>query len=106
MNTYEFKTDTGTTMVEEILKAQYASGHSRAQVSVYRYNPVSIRIRVVDPDFHGVNHATREDIIWKVLEQLPEDIISDISVCLLITPEEQAESLMNFEFDHPSPSIL
>lgn len=96
----------GEVVVEERLKTQYVSGHPKAQVSVYRYNPVSIRIRVVDPDFEGMSIADREDVIWKILEKLPEDIISDISVGLFITPEEQPDSLMNFEFDHPSPSLV
>lgn len=106
MNVYHLKTDSDTEAVEELLREKYASAHPQAQVTVYRYNPVSIRIRVIDPDFHDLSRADREDIVWKILEKLPEEVVSDISVCLLITPDEKADSLMNFEFDHPSPSIL
>ncbi|MDR3635203.1 MAG: hypothetical protein P4L84_15470 [Isosphaeraceae bacterium] len=83
----------------------YRSEHPSAQVDVYRSNPVCIRIRVVDPDFHDLDRVEREERVWNVLEGLPGDVRRDISVLLAITPGEMETSGMNLEFEYQMPRV-
>lgn len=87
----------------EALK-KYDAVHPHAQIEVYRQNSVSVRIRVIDPDFHGKSRAQREDELWGTLQELPEEITAEISMLLLLTPAEAKKSFASLEFDHPVPS--
>ena len=40
---------------------------------MYRQNSVSVRIRIVDPDFHGMSKADRNDLVWDYLDRLSDD---------------------------------
>src|SRR4051812_17110519 len=84
----------------------YEGQHPDARIEAYRQNSVSIRVRIIDPDFSGVSRAERHDIVWRFLEELPEDVQSQLSLLLLLTPDETQMSIANFEFDHPIPSSL
>jgi len=86
--------------------AGYESRHPRADIEAYRQSNVSIRLRVIDPDFAGVSRADRHDLLWDQFESLPEEIQSQISVLLPLTPEEARVSFANQEFDNPIPSRL
>ncbi len=88
-----------------ILRA-YEAEHPRAQIDLYRQNPVSVRIRIIDPDFAGQSKPRRSQQVWRHLSRLPEEVQSDISTLLLLTPEEKSISFANFEFDDPVPSQL
>jgi hypothetical protein len=67
---------------------------------------VSIRVRIVDPDFEGVSKSDRHDLVWEFVKRLPEEQQSEISVLLLLAPGELADSFANQEFDHPIPSKI
>lgn len=41
-----------------------------------------------------------------LLEQLPTETQNDITILLLLAPEETHLSMMNLEFEHPTPSKL
>lgn len=86
--------------------APYQEAHPNANIRVRRQNPVAIRIRIIDPDFEGINVVDREDELWRLLTQLPEEIVADITVLLLLTPAEATHSLANVEFDDPISSRL
>jgi hypothetical protein len=43
---------------------------------------------------------------WQYLGELPEEVQSDISTVLLLTPDETKKSFANFEFDDPIASKL
>jgi len=88
-----------------VLKA-YQAEHDQARVDAYRQNSVSVRIRVIDPDFQGLEKSQRHAAVWRLLEQLPEDIQADISMLVLLAPSETASSLANLEFEDPVPSRL
>ena len=88
-----------------ILK-QYEDDYPKALVDLYRQNSVSVRIRIVDPDFAGLTKPERSRRVWKYLGQLDEDAQGDISTVLLLTPDETKMSFANFEFDDPIPSKL
>jgi len=85
---------------------KYERQHPNAQVEVYRQNSVSVRVRIVDTDFAGVSKADRHDTVWALLQDLPEEEQAEISVLLLLTPDEAKMSFANYEFDHPIPSRL
>lgn len=84
----------------------YAEQHRRAEIELYRQNPVSIRVRVVDPDFKEMTRRERSRAVWEYLHKLPEDTQANISVVITITEEEKPGSLVNLEFDNPIPSRL
>jgi hypothetical protein len=85
---------------------EYDAEHPQAKIEAYRQNAVSVRIRVIDPGFEGKSRAEREEELWAVLEQLPDDVTAEISLLLLLTPEEAKTSFANVEFDNPVPSNL
>lgn len=97
--------DASLEQVQEVF-SEYAAQHPQAEISIYRQNSVSIRVRIIDPQFRGVSKGARHDQIWQLVEKLPEEVQQDISVLLLLTPEETKNSLMNLEFEQPSPSRL
>jgi stress-induced morphogen len=91
--------------VEEVLGEQFQ------QVDAYRYNSASIRVRVVDPKFEGKSIEDRESLVEPLLNRLPENIQADIINLLTLAPSEirdqlNRHSLVNLEFDDPSPSML
>ena len=95
-----------TEKVKKVLD-EYEQRYSGAIANLYRQNPASIRIRIVDKQFVDWSKGKRHDHAWKfIADRLSEDDIQEISVLLLLTPDEQQSSLMNFEFDDPLPSHL
>lgn len=85
---------------------EYDKTHPQAKIEAYRQNSVSVRIRVLNPQFAGKTRAQREEEVWAVLNKLPEDPLAEISLLLLLTPEEAKNSFASFEFDDPIPSKL
>src|SRR5579864_1433133 len=92
------KTDEYVRQILEALQG-YTALNASAKIDVYRYNPASIRIRIVDPGFKGLNKVEREEQVWKILEKLPDDTQQEISILLLLTPEEKKTSFLSLEFD-------
>lgn len=99
------KTDEAVESIRSALDG-YLAEHPRSQIALYRHNPVSVRIRVIDPAFAEVDKSVRHAMVWQYLESLPEDVQSDVSMVVLLAPGEEEASLSNHEFDHPSRSIL
>jgi hypothetical protein len=91
--------------IVEALRA-YEADHLRSEIDLYRQNSVSVRIRIIDPDFSGQNKPQRSQQAWRYLGRLSDDVQSDISTVLLLTPDEMKMSFANFEFDDPVPSKL
>ena len=89
--------------VEALLRKEFA------EVDAYRYNAVSIRVRVVDPRFKGKSRGKRVDLVEPFLDQLPDDILGDIMVLVLLATGEAEKSFLaeseNRDFDDPSPLI-
>lgn len=99
------KTDSALGHVYQALKA-YHYLHPEATIHTYRQNAVAIRVRIVDPAFAGISRADRHELVWKYIEGLPEDVQSQMSLVIPLTPEELDTSLANLEFDNPLPSTL
>lgn len=85
---------------------EFAQAHPEAVIGAYRHDSVSVRIRILDPNFAGRSRAQREEEVWAALEKLPEETVSEISLLLLLTPEEAKHSFASSEFDDPIPSKL
>jgi stress-induced morphogen len=94
--------------IKKIIAAleNYEHDHADARITLYRQNPVSVRVRIIDPSFAGKGKPERNQLAWNYLNELSEDVQSDISMLLLLTPDETKKSFANFEFDDPVPSKL
>lgn len=96
-------------VLKEILD-DYEVDHPGSTAIFYRYNSVSIRIKIIDPAFEGLNEIERERIAYAYLDKLPDEIAEDVTLLLLFTPKELASptlspiALTNLEFDEPKPS--
>jgi hypothetical protein len=101
------KTDAVVRSIAAALQ-QLEANVPNARADVYRYNSASARVRIVAPIFANLDKAERHELAWKYLERLDEEVLAELSILLPLTPEEHASgrSLMNIEFDHPSPSGL
>lgn len=86
--------------------APYDRAHPQAEIEAYRQNSVSVRVRIKDPDFAGKTRVQREEEVWPAFDALPEDVAADLSLLLLLTPEEAETSFASMEFDDPIPSRL
>lgn len=89
-----------TRSIEQALRTEFSD------VQAYRYNPASIRVRVIDEQFTGLSRVERHELAAACIRALPEEIQQDITVLLLLAPDETDTSMMNIEFEHPSPSSL
>jgi stress-induced morphogen len=89
-------------MIERALKDALPS----ARVDVYRYDPYSLRARIVDRSFEGKSLVEREEPVFRVIRALPDETQQDLTMLILLTPKEQKTSMMNLEFDDPTPSAL
>ena len=88
------------------LETFYRPGHPEAEIDSYRQNSASIRIKIIDPEFRHMDRVSRDNQIWEILGKQPEDIQSQITVVLLLTPEETKTSFANMDFENPIPSRL
>ena len=76
-------------------------GPGQHLIDLYRQNPVSVRVRIIDPGFASRGKVDRSKEVWKYLDSLPDEVQSDLSALILLTPEETRTSIANFEFDDP-----
>src|SRR5205085_9959793 len=96
-----------TKRIEKLLLKHFPEHPAEYPPAAYRYNPASIRVRVVSDRFEGKDRVERSEMVYPILkENLPENTWQDITLILLMTPDEVEDSLMNREFEHPSPSRL
>ena len=93
-----------TRMVEKVLRKEFPA------TDAYRYNPASIRVRIIDPRFEGKATEQRDALVEPILAQLPEEIQGDIMNLITLSPSEAADSfgkiLANMEFEEPTKSML
>lgn len=93
-----------TRAVEALLREGFA------KADAYRYNSASIRVRVVDPRFEGKSNEERDSMVEPYLDRLPRETQADIMNLLTLAPGEMRDSfrrsLVNREFEDPSPTML
>ena len=92
--------------VEQIAAAleSYEHAHNAAACVVYRYNPASIRVKIIDQTFHRQSKGERHDYAWGFLRGLPEDVLVQVSVLLCLEPGESTS--LDVEFHEPTRSYL
>jgi stress-induced morphogen len=95
-----------TKQIEKLLLEHFPDHPPEYPPTAYRYNPASLRVRVVSDRFKGKLRSEREEMVLPLIHQLPEDTQADIMILLLLAPDELESSLMNVEFEDPSPSML
>lgn len=95
-------------IIEQIIEALdgFQADHPASEIDVYRQNKFSVRIRIVDCGFENQTRPERNKLVWGYLKKLPDEVQSDISTVLLLTPGEKKDSFANYEFDDPIPSTL
>jgi hypothetical protein len=100
--------DRDTKEIYKVLKNHFPELPDDMDKVIYRYNPASIRMRLIDGAFQGKSFGEREQLIEPLLETLPERIRTNITLLLLLTPKEakNSDDLMNLEFDKPTGSLL
>ena len=77
-----------------------------ARIDLYRQNSFAIRIRAIDPGFAELDKPERHERFRESLRTLPDEILGDISMIILLAPGEESHSLANLEFEEPSPSLV
>ena len=95
---------TETREIEKLLKEHFDG------VEAYRYNPASIRVRVIDARFAGKSVADREQAVMPLVMTLGKRTREDILMLLMLAPDEvgraSQQALANQEFESPSASRL
>jgi hypothetical protein len=99
------KADDAVQLIADALE-QYLRDHADAEIDVYRQDRFSIRVRVIDPSFAKLQKSERHARVWSYLDNVPEEAQSDVSMLVVITPDEAARSIANIEFEDPVPSTL
>jgi stress-induced morphogen len=96
-----------TRKIEKLLLEHFSDHPAEYPPAAYRYNSASIRVRVVSEQFSGKDRVERSELVYPILEKnLPRDTWEDITLILLLAPEEMDEALMNLEFENPTPSEI
>jgi hypothetical protein len=85
---------------------EYQRDNPEAVIELYRQNSASVRVRIINPKFAKMDRVERNDELWSYLKRLPPRPQSDISMLLLLAPNETRSSLINLEFEDPIPSRL
>lgn len=81
---------------------QYLADHPGAEAELYRRGNHLVRVRVVDDRFAGLTRGQRHQAVWDYLLRVPEEVLSDVSYVVAITPGER-DTGSSIEFDHPTP---
>jgi stress-induced morphogen len=82
-----------TRRVEHVLLEHFPEHPRKYPPAAYRYNAASIRVRVISRRFKGMDRVDRADLVYPILERhLPEKTWWDLSLVLLLTPDEVGES--------------
>ena len=85
----------------------YEASYPGAATALYRSNPASIRLRLIDRRFEGMTKSRRHADVWNFLAaRVNEDALADISQLLALAPSELKTSPGNLEFEDPVASNL
>ena len=71
----------------------------RARVQIRRVSPVTVWIRVIDPDLAAVDEWDRVGVVWDYLRQLPDPISGHVGMTVPVTPEEVAADPNSLDFE-------
>ena len=93
--------DDDSAEVERLLREEFPN------TDAYRYNSASIRVRIIDPRFHGTTEAEQCWLVEPCIQRLPTSLQSDIMFLLTLAPGEAETTprgeMLNLEFEDPIP---
>ena len=78
---------------------RYRQEHPRSKAEVVRLSPVTVWIRVVDPDLAKVDDYGRVHYVWKHILELPDPIPGHIGRTVPVLPEEVETHVTSMLFD-------
>jgi stress-induced morphogen len=93
-----------TKNIEKLLKQHFPDHPKDYPPIAYRYNPVSIRVRLVHKSFDGKSLWDRDQMVLPIIETLPEKTQADLILMLLLSPSEARRRVGYQEFEmqgHP-----
>jgi hypothetical protein len=73
--------------VDQIL-SKYGVEHPRARIETSRSKYGFVDIHIMDPDFVDVELSDRIDAVWKILEELSEEVLGYLGTMRLRAPGE------------------
>jgi hypothetical protein len=79
-----------TRTVEKLLRDDFPN------TDAYRYNPASIRVRIIDPRFEGKSTEQRDALVEPRLTTRPKPTRAEIMCLLTLYPGETDESVQAF----------
>lgn len=79
----------------------YKEKHPRAEITISELDVLTIRVRIIDPDFENMNWFERDAEVWPLLRKLHDEIYLNLSMVLLLSPSEVETSRANNEFENP-----
>lgn len=82
--------------------SQFKLSHPKARIDSYRQSKSNIRLRVIDESFVGQSVKTRHQSLWKLLENVSLEDRNQVTFMVLLTPDESAVAMTNYEFENPS----
>jgi hypothetical protein len=100
VKTKKTKPDADVKAIRDVL-ATYKAEHPRARIEVRRRYAVCIQVRIIDPDFKNMRLIDRDSMLWRVMDSLPDEIVCQITMLLLLTPNEAKSPLAGMESDAP-----
>ena len=77
----------------------YVGEHPEARTEVVRLSPVTVWIRVIDPDLAAVDDFGRVHYVWKHILKLPDPIPGHIGRTVPVLPEEAESHITSILFD-------
>jgi stress-induced morphogen len=93
-----------TARIESVLREHFPDTPAEYPPEAYRFNPASIRVRLVSPTFRGKEPMERFDMVAAVLrENLAEETWWDVMYILSFTPEEVKAAPANRVFEDAVP---
>ena len=84
----EVRGTSATKRVKALLENKFAANHPGTIVQVGSGFGDNIHVRIISPHFEGMPRSQRDDEIWGILEELPEDDVLHISLCILLSSSE------------------
>lgn len=79
--------------IQNHLQEHFLPLHPDSKIKVKKGYGKNIHILIISEDFAGVPVKQRDEMVWQILENLPEEEIFRISLCLLWTEEEAPEGI-------------
>lgn len=102
---YRGREDDQLNQVRDALQS-YQDSRRNAEIPFYEQNPHSIRICIIDASFRTRPVQDREEEIWWELSDVDDATYGNVTLLVMLGPEEAKDSLLYLGFMHPLPPQL